>query len=849
MSINLVDIFGGFVQGTAFSALYAGVDDLIAKNHIFRPLFKDIKSRLDTLKPLVPEMEESNQQLSYTNKDELKGLDKVLKVGEELVLKCLNVRRWDLYRKYKYATKLLEWEEHLKKELEVLQVQGIRDGKKTAVSVDQISSTLGEVNQMIKAKLVIHDHHSTAESKAWCAVPELPQLTVGLEAPLKELKGKILHDGGVSMIVVTAPGGCGKTTLATKFCQDQQVKDKFKDNIFFVTVSKKPSLDLIVQQLYRHKGSQQVPTNFHNELHAVQWLQTFLKEEGKKPLLLVLDDVWSGSESLLDKFQCRMTMNKILVTSRSEFPAFSSPYHLPLLGYEDAMKLFHHAASLGDKSSHIPPHLSKKIGERCKGFPLAITVVGRSLCGKPVEIWQKRVIEWSKGYLFLDSETDLLLSLQSSLDALDKENAIIKECFLDLGSFREDARISVNALIDMWAELYDLEETVCIANLYELNSRSLANLVDRRRVKENGDEGCYNEHWITQHDLLRELAIYHSKLEPVEQRKRLIIEIYGDDLPKWWREHNYQFVKARLLSISVDGELSTTKWPNMQLPETEALVLNLRKPKTYALPEFVEKMDKLKVLVVKNVLYSNTKLSNFQLLSSLTNLKRIRLESISIRSITENPLQLKSLQKISFFNCAISEAFTDSSFKLSHAFPNLEEVNFHASPAFWKFPADFCDLIYVKKLLFIKEILLSALPEEIGNLVNLEVLKLRASIRLSKLPDSIRNLKKLNFLGIVYCNRITELPKYIGEVKSLRKLDLRGCDRLWKLPESVLDLEQLEEVICDERSQKQWEPLLSSLKNKNNKLNIVAYRSSRPSYMLKNPEEARDVKLCIVHKI
>jgi ATP/maltotriose-dependent transcriptional regulator MalT len=71
---------------------------------------------------------------------------------------------------------------------------------------------------------VIQDHQFTAESKAWCAVPELPHLTVGLEAPLEELKRKILHDGRVPMIVVTAPGGCGKTTLATKFCQDQQVK-------------------------------------------------------------------------------------------------------------------------------------------------------------------------------------------------------------------------------------------------------------------------------------------------------------------------------------------------------------------------------------------------------------------------------------------------------------------------------------------------------------------------------------------------------------------------------------------------------------------------------------------------
>lgn len=308
MNINPVEFFGGAVLGTAFNALYAGVDDLIAKNNIFKSLSEDIKSRLDTLKHLIPEMAESNQQLPYTYKDELTGFEELLKDGEELVLKCLKVKRWDLYRKYKHATKLLAWEEHLKKELEVLHMQGIRDVKKTAVSV-------GQVNQIIKEKLVIQDLHSTAESKAWCAVPELPQLTVGLEAPLEELKSKILDDGGASMIVVTAPGGCGKTTLATKFCQDQQVRDKFGDNIFFIVVSQRGNLELIVKQLYKHKGSE-VPT-FQNEVHAAQWLHTFFKNEIQNPLLLVLDDVWSGSESILENFQFDMPNLKILVTSRS----------------------------------------------------------------------------------------------------------------------------------------------------------------------------------------------------------------------------------------------------------------------------------------------------------------------------------------------------------------------------------------------------------------------------------------------------------------------------------------------------------------------------------------------------
>lgn len=90
-------------------------------------------------------------------------------------------------------------------------------------------------------------------------------------------------------------------------------------------------------------------------------------------------------------------------------------------------------------------------------------------------------MEWSKGSSIFDFETELLLRLQSSLDALDNEMPMVKNCFLDLGVFPEDTRIYVSALVDMWAELYDLdEETLCIAKLHELKNRSLANFFHTR---------------------------------------------------------------------------------------------------------------------------------------------------------------------------------------------------------------------------------------------------------------------------------------------------------------------------------------------------------------------------------
>ncbi|XP_004288239.1 PREDICTED: probable disease resistance protein At5g66900-like [Fragaria vesca subsp. vesca] len=161
------------------------------------------------------------------------------------------------------------------------------------------------------------------------------------------------------MLIVTAPGGCGKTTLATKFCQDQDVKDKFQKNIFFVTFSKKPNLELIMKGLYEQKGYP-VPTFQNEATDPVKWLKKVEMEKEDDPLLLILDDVWSGSESLLGKFEFRMSNYKILVTSRSEFPRFGPSYHLQLLDDDNAMELFRQTASLGDKSSHIPKDLSKE---------------------------------------------------------------------------------------------------------------------------------------------------------------------------------------------------------------------------------------------------------------------------------------------------------------------------------------------------------------------------------------------------------------------------------------------------------------------------------------------------------
>ncbi|CAB4287486.1 unnamed protein product [Prunus armeniaca] len=778
-----MDLFAGGAVGTLFTVLYEVVKEVKDKTMMFKSLLGDLKSTLDSLKPLIEDIEKYNYLMDRP-KEELENFKEKMKNGAVLVPKCSTVGRWNTYKKYKYAKKLLDLDQCLNRLLTILNVGGVRDGKETLYRVMNIEEKIDKLQ--IKEEVVLPKQ---LDIKAWCAVPELPPVTVGLDEPLRDLKKKLLKDD-LSMLVLTAHGGSGKTTLATKFCHDKEVKDKFNNNIFFVTISKKPNLDF-VEEVYQRLNSE---------------------DAGQNPLLLVLDDVWLGSKSLLQKVdELKRPNAKILVTSRSEFPGFGTPYFLESLNDKDSMTLFHHSASLGNRSSSIPEDLLRKIVERCNGFPLAITVTGNSLRGRATEFWRKRLRDWSKSSI-LDIETELLLRLQSSIDALDEEDAIIKECFMDLGSFPEDQRIPAAAVIDMWAELYELDEDfLSITNLLELTTRSLANLVITRKENMEMVDDYYIEHFVTQHDMLRQLAVYNAKQDPIEQRKKLIVDISEDNEPKWLTEQKSQPIKARLLSISSDGVFST-KWQSIQLPEVEVLVLNIQ-TKNYALPQFVEKIDKLKVLIVTNYGSLPAELSNFELLGSASNLKRIRLERISIPSITKNPIQFLSLKKISLFMCNIGQALSNCAVKISDAFPNLEEMNIDYCHDLVELPTEVCDLIHLKKLSITNCHNLYALPERIGKLANLQVLRLRSCTDLVKLPGSMKDLKKLNFLDISDCFSIRELPEDIGEISNLRNINMRQCSRLQELPLSVLDLEQFEEVICDEETGSLWEPFLNCLRS------------------------------------
>ncbi|CAI9775602.1 unnamed protein product [Fraxinus pennsylvanica] len=218
----------------------------------------------------------------------------------------------------------------------------------------------------------------------------------------------------------------------------------------------------------------------------------------------------------------------------------------------------------------------------------------------------------------------------------------------------------------------------------------------------------------------------------------------------------------------------------------------------------MERMSRLTVLLVTNYGFTRAHLENFPLPSQLNNLKRLRLENVSIPSIATSILQLKNLQKISMIMCEIGKAFEECTISISNTWPNLNEINIEYCDDLVEIPARVCGLIHLKKinLRYCQELV--TLPVELGNLTNLEVLRLQSCTQLVQLPESISGLQELRFLDLSDCVEMDHFPERLGDLCGLRKIRMMGCTAISELPPSVMDLVQLECVICDDETAYLW---------------------------------------------
>lgn len=197
-----VELVVNFALEKALETLFEAIIDVKDKAKEFKPALEKLKSTIEILQPMIKKIEELNRELDQ-NEGPTKELVLKIQDGQDVVRNCSNVRWWCLCRKREYTNRLLELNESLDKLLQTVPLEN-------AMNLKQI--------------LLIHQHiNVTVVNQFKSSLPVLPTFTVGLQVPLNELKRRFLREE-TSVLVVKAPVGCGKTTLAAKFCKDEEVQ-------------------------------------------------------------------------------------------------------------------------------------------------------------------------------------------------------------------------------------------------------------------------------------------------------------------------------------------------------------------------------------------------------------------------------------------------------------------------------------------------------------------------------------------------------------------------------------------------------------------------------------------------
>ncbi|XP_042031140.1 putative disease resistance protein RGA1 [Salvia splendens] len=334
----------------------------------------------------------------------------------------------------------------------------ISRARSMALRIQQINRNLGVINQRAA--------HLGLVGRLAPAVPTLPDVAretdsfsldpifIGRDEMMSEiveqLTACITTDVRISILAIVGMGGLGKTTLTRKVFHLLKEKDLFGSHIW-VHVSRNFDPLILFNKILKGLTSPD-QVEIGDKEGVLKELEVALKN---KTYLLILDDIWNESvltwEEFIHPLLCVSSMkgNVIVVTTRSmDVASIMNPlctHELQMLSDEDCWSIIKEK-TFGKEN--VPSELEAsgtKIAEKCKGLPLAASVVGGVLlCDKSEERWHSIKENWLSRYEGKDIEQILKFSFDNlSLPSL-------KKCFAYCSIFPKGYKFKTQTLIEYW---------------------------------------------------------------------------------------------------------------------------------------------------------------------------------------------------------------------------------------------------------------------------------------------------------------------------------------------------------------------------------------------------------------
>ncbi|KAL2584859.1 hypothetical protein AAZV13_14G153200 [Glycine max] len=485
-----------------------------------------------------------------------------------------------------------------------------------------------------------------------------------------------LKDKSVSMIGLVGLGGSGKTTLA-KAVGKKAVELKLFEKVVMVTVSPTPNIRSIQVQIADMLG-----LKFEEESEEVR-AQRLSERLRKDTTLLILDDIWEN----LDFEAIGIPYNEnnkgcgVLLTTRSREVCISMQcqtiIEVNLLTGEEAWDLFKSTANITDESPYALKGVATKIVDECKGLPIAIVTVGRTLKGKTVKEWELALSRLK------DSEPlDIPKGLRSPYACLglsydNLTNELAKSLFLLCSIFPEDHEIDLEDLFRFgkgmglpgtFGTMEKARREMRIAVSILIDSYLLLQASKKERVK--------------MHGMVRDVAFWIASktgqaiLASTGMDPRMLIEdetIKDKRVISLWDLKNGQLLDDDQLncpsleillfhSPKVAFEVSNACFERLKmikilafLTSSYAWEIPLTSYLTLSLPQSMESLQNLHTLCLRGY-----NLGDISILESLQALEVLDLRGSSFIELPNGIASLKKLRLLDLFYCTIPDLFQNA---------------------------------------------------------------------------------------------------------------------------------------------------------------------------------------------